>query len=151
MTTPAATCSTQISNQANGIHQSTATNLGNDWDSLVTTVIGGQNPTGGQNFTRGQNPTRGQTLNLEKGRDTGTGRRAGVRQENTLELSEGKWAEKPKYEEIDSQMLVTEGGEEEEQEDEKERKGTDREEAGWLSKVEPGVRLRLKEQLTEVL
>ena len=142
MTTPAATCSTQISNQANGIHQSTATNLGNDWDSLVTTVIGGQNP------------TRGQTLNLEKGRDTGTGRRAGVRQENTLELSEGKWAEKPKYEEIDSQMLVTEGGEEkekEEQEDEKERKGTDREEAGWLSKVEPGVRLRLKEQLTEIL
>ena len=142
MTTPAATCSTQISNQANGIHQSTATNLGNDWDSLVTTVIGGQNP------------TRGQTLNLEEGRDTGTGRRAGVRQENTLELSEGKWAEKPKYEEIDSQMLVTEGGEEkekEEQEDEKERKGTDREEAGWLSKVEPGVRLRLKEQLTEVL
>ena len=142
MTTPAATCSTQISNQANGIHQSTATNLGNDWDSLVTTVIGGQNP------------TRGQTLNLEEGRDTGTGRKAGVRQENTLELSEGKWAEKPKYEEIDSQMLVTEGGEEkekEEQEDEKERKGTDREEAGWLSKVEPGVRLRLKEQLTEIL
>ena len=77
-----------------------------------------------------------------------------MRQENTLELSEGKWAEKPKYEDIDSQMLVTEGGEEkekEEQEDEKERKGTDREEAGWLSKVEPGVRLRLKEQLTEVL
>ena len=69
-----------------------------------------------------------------------------MRQENTLELSEGKWAEKPKYEEIDSQ-----GGEEKEQEDEKERKGTDREEAGWLSKVEPGVRLRLKEQLTEVL
>ena len=77
-----------------------------------------------------------------------------MRQENTLELSEEKWAEKPKYEEIDSQMLVTEGGVEKEQEDEKEqqeRKGTDREEAGWLSKVEPGVRLRLKEQLTEVL
>ena len=77
-----------------------------------------------------------------------------MRQENTLELSEEKLAEKPKNEEIDSQVLVTEGGEEKEQEDEKEqleRKGNNREEAGWLSKVEPGVRLRLKEQLTEIL
>ena len=59
---------------------------------------------------------------------------------------------KPKDGEISTEMLVSKGaegeeGEKEVEEVEKEVKG----EAGWLSKLNPGVRLRLKEQLTVVL
>ena len=131
------TGSTQVSNPTNllighGIHQSKATNpegemLGKNLGSVNT---GGQDPY------------------LEKVRESKTG------EEVTAELSNGKSTatktrppsedtkgtnitkdEKPKDGEISGEMLVSQG----------------EEEAGWLSKVNPGVRLRLKEQLTVVL
>ena len=129
---------------AQGIQQSKATNphgsmLGEDSRSLVT---------------RG-----GQPLYLPKATESRTGRGAEVREVKTIELSkngksaanngtikEEKRADIPRNEkpmQIPGEMLVTEGAKAEEKKVE--------EEAGWLSNVNPGVRLRLKEQLTVVL
>ena len=99
----------------------------------------------------------GQPLYLAKATESRTGRGAEVKEVKTIELSENgksaankgtireeKRADIPRNEkpmQIPSEMLVTEGTKEKKVE----------EEAGWLSNVNPGVRLRLKEQLTVVL
>ena len=101
----------------------------------------------------------GQPLYLAKATESRTGRGAEVREVKTIELSkngesaankgtirEEKRADIPRNEkpmQIPGEMLVTEGSKAEEKKVE--------EEAGWLSNVNPGVRLRLKEQLTVVL